>query len=415
MVNSFLCDTVAMIRYFFPLLFLSSIGFNDPEYSFQALRTLSGAVVGSADIAECLLTIDRIEEGEDESWYREWLALAERVEQQAETSKARGDLLSATQEYRRASNYYRSAEFFLHGNPKDPRILATWGKSRSCCRESIATAQLPVREVRIPFEKTTLPAYLSLVDETPRPLLIAQTGFDGTAEELYFHLADAARERGYHLLVFEGPGQGEVIRLQGIPFRPDWERVITPVVDYALSLKEVDPDRIALLGASLGGLLISKGLAFEGRVKVGISNCGPFDFHKLCMKGNIDEEDLDNPEKAAQIDLYIFQAMKSSPTLRWAIQQGMYTFKAATPSEWLKMTRPYTLAPDVDKIRTKMLVVDSEQDWQNQGQAEELYKQLIGPKTLLRFTKTEGAVHHCQVGAYSISNEQIFNWLQNNL
>lgn len=406
-----------MVRYFFSLLLLSSIGFNDPEYSFQALRTLSGAVVGTADIGECLNTIDRIEEGEDESWYREWLALAERVEQQAEASKARGDRLSSAKEYRRASNYYRSAEFFLHGNPKDPRILTTWGKSRSCCRESIAAAQLPVREVRIPFEETTLPAYLSLVDEgkTPRPLLIAQTGFDGTAEELYFNLADAARERGYHLLVFEGPGQGEVIRLQGIPFRPDWERVITPVVDYALSLKEVDPDRVALLGASLGGFLISRGLAFEGRVKIGISNCGPFDFHKLCMQGGIDESDLDNPEKAAKVDAYIFQAMKSSPTLRWAIQQGMYTFRAATPSEWLKMTRPYTLAPEVDKIRTKMLVVDSEQDWQNQGQAEKLYQQLIGPKTLLRFTKTEGAGQHCQVGAYSISNEQIFNWLQNNL
>lgn len=32
-----------------------------------------------------------------------------------------------------------------------------------------------------------------------------------------------------------------------------WEAVITPVVDHALGLEEVDPDRIALLGLSQAG------------------------------------------------------------------------------------------------------------------------------------------------------------------
>jgi len=46
--------------------------------------------------------------------------------------------------------------------------------------------------------------------------------------------------------LFEGPGQGRVIRSRKIKFRPDWEAAVTPVVDYLITRKEVDPDRIAL-------------------------------------------------------------------------------------------------------------------------------------------------------------------------
>ena len=44
-----------------------------------------------------------------------------------------------------------------------------------------------------------------------------------------------------HCVTFEGPGQGAVIREQQLPFRPDWEAVVTPVVDHVLTLPGVDP------------------------------------------------------------------------------------------------------------------------------------------------------------------------------
>jgi alpha-beta hydrolase superfamily lysophospholipase len=65
----------------------------------------------------------------------------------------------------------------------------------------------------------------------------------------------AALSRGYRCLIFEGPGQGAMIRHQNIPFRPDWEHVVSPVIDYALTRPEVDPTRIVLEGRSLGGYL----------------------------------------------------------------------------------------------------------------------------------------------------------------
>ncbi|MEC0225661.1 hypothetical protein [Paenibacillus alba] len=111
--------------------------FKDQTFSFELLRTLSYAPYGGADIGECLSTAYRIEEGNFESWYTEWYKTAERIHALAIDSLERGNRISAREFYMRASNYYRTAEFFLHGNPTDPRILETWGNSRNTFRQAI--------------------------------------------------------------------------------------------------------------------------------------------------------------------------------------------------------------------------------------------------------------------------------------
>ena len=69
--------------------------FKDHQYSFQALRAISQACNGGADIGECLSTIYKIEEGDDESWYREWLSTAQRVEKMAQEFQNQNDQISA--------------------------------------------------------------------------------------------------------------------------------------------------------------------------------------------------------------------------------------------------------------------------------------------------------------------------------
>jgi hypothetical protein len=48
--------------------------------SFQSLRALTCAVSGGADAGEVLSPAYRIREGDDESWYREWIKTVERCE-----------------------------------------------------------------------------------------------------------------------------------------------------------------------------------------------------------------------------------------------------------------------------------------------------------------------------------------------
>jgi alpha-beta hydrolase superfamily lysophospholipase len=393
--------------------------FEDEQYSFQALRAIAASSCGAADIGECLSTTYRIEEGDDESWYGEWLRTAQRLEQAAQDFEAQGHELSAKECYFRASNYYRSAEFFLHTDPQDPRIVETWKKSRDCFVAGAMLSDTPITPVEIPFEDTTLPGYLCLVDESgaERPLLIIHTGFDGTAEELYFTTASAALKRGFNCLLFEGPGQGRVIREQHMTFRPNWETVVTPVVDFAIEQPEVDPDRIVLVGISFGGYLAPRAAAFEPRIKICIANGGIYDFHASSLRNAPPDFDkvLDDESQAEDFDEYIYEEMKTDPSLRWSFSNGMFTFGATSPSEWLRMTRPYNLRDCADKITCHMLVVDSENDKALPGQAKQLYDALQCPKDFMLFTAEEGAGEHCQVGAYMISNERIFNWLEETL
>lgn len=387
--------------------------FKDPQYSFQTLRALGYSVSGGADVGEVLKTAYAIEAGDDEAWYREWSETAHHCENAGNEFLKRGNAIGARHEFLKASNYYRTAEFFLHIHPDDPRILSTWKKSRDMFLEAAELMPHPIVPVKIPFEGTTLPGYLCLADDsgTKRPLLIVHSGFDGTKEELYLETACFAVERRYNVLLFEGPGQGEVIRVQNLPFRPDWENVVKPVVDYAVTLKEVDVKRIALMGISLGGYLAPRAAAFEKRIMACIANGGVYDFHSAANLSPEEEKYLDVPQAAEAMDKEIDKRMKSDPSLRWSMGNGMFTFHAKSPTEWLRMTRPYNMREAAPKISCPMLVVDSEGDRDMPGQAKKLYAALKCPKDYLLFTKEDGAEEHCQMGAMLVSNARILDWL----
>lgn len=394
--------------------------FKDYQFSFQLLRTIGYSSTGGADIAECITTADRIEEGSTESWYKEWDSTAQQLEKTADQFLNEGHRQSAREAYFRASNYYRTAEFFLHINPEDPRIIKTWGKSRETFRKAAGLSDHPIKIVRIPFEGTTLPGYLLLVDDSPkkRPLLIIHSGFDGTAEELYFEIGALAVERGYNCLLFEGPGQGEVIREQKIPFRPNWETVVTPVVDFAIKQPEVDPERIGLLGISLGGYLAPRAAAFEHRIKVCVANGGIYDFNDSVLKKsppNI-EEILKDKEASLEFDKEIMAIINKNVDTGWFFSHGMFTFGAKTPTDFLRMAKPYHMKDSAGKIRATTLVIYSEGDRSLlPDQAQRLFNAINSPKEFMVFTKKEGAEEHCQMGAVMISNERILNWLDDNL
>ena len=53
-------------------------------------------------------------------------------------------------------------------------------------------------------------------------------GSDGATSQMWVYGGAAASERGYHWMTFDGPGQQAALFEQNIPFRPDWEAVLSP-------------------------------------------------------------------------------------------------------------------------------------------------------------------------------------------
>lgn len=386
--------------------------FNDQTFSFELLRTMGYAAFGGADVGECLSTAYRIEEGNFESWYEEWLKTAVRVHREGDESSKQGNTSSARDFYLRASNYYRTAEFFLHGHPEDKRIMETWSLSRSTFRQALPLLDHHWEIVAIPYEDTELPGYLYLAGNRPAPVLIVHGGYDSTAEELYFQVVISALERGYHCLVIEGPGQGAVIREQRIPFRHDWEAVITPVVDYLIQRPEIISDKIALMGISLGGYLAPRAAAYEHRLAACIANDGLFSFQvgamaeQLGVKAN-GESDISSPEMG---DI-MASILARNTAVRWGIENGQFTFLAANLEELVQKTEPFTLEGVAEQIKCPVLVCEAEHDHAFAGQPERLYKSLSGPKTYMKFTAEDSAEEHCHFGALKLANHRMFNWL----
>jgi pimeloyl-ACP methyl ester carboxylesterase len=389
--------------------------FQDPNFSYNFLRTMGHTVYGGADIGECLATASRIEDGDYEQWHTEWCQTGDRLRHHAEESMNGGNAISARQAYLRASNYYRNAEFFLHSNPRDPRILATWGQSESCFRTAAKLSELPIEPVEIAYEQTMLPGYLyrCTIDDRPRPTMIFFPGFDSTLEELHFFGAAAAVMQGYHCLTFAGPGQGSVIRKQGLSFRPDWENVLAPVVDYLLERPDVDARSLILFGQSFGGLLAIRAAAFDRRFSACIFHGGMFDMYESFLE-------LFPPDLRSQItnsddieiDRIVSRVMESHPGAKARLGHGFYVMGTTSASETITKLRQFTLTDIADQVICPTLVIDGTEDSLLPNQGQKLFDTLVCSKDYLLFSAKDGAAEHCQVGSLALCHEKLFNWLK---
>ncbi len=389
--------------------------FNNPSFDAQLLRTMSYTAFGGADISECIETARRIKEGDRESWYTEWLKTADRVRQGAEESLKGGHRVSTHYAYLRASNYYRTAEFFVNTCAEDSRSLKTWQSSHDCFVQAAALAEPTFEFVQIPYESTPLPGYFFRVDDSgkPRPTIITMTGMDGYVEETYFSVAHAGLRRGYNCLAFDGPGQGGVLRQDGIPFRPDWEAVVTPVLDFALRRSDVDPKRVTIIGRSFGGYLAPRAASSEHRLAACIADPGEFDLFEMALtrmpQELCDQILRDDPAVDAT-----FAEMTRDDAAHFFFASRMRVFGAKTPREMFQMWKDYTLKGRAGQITCPTLVCDNAED-PAAAQARQLYDALTSPKGYIRFTAEEAAGGHCEGGAQVLFSRRVYDWLDDTL
>jgi alpha-beta hydrolase superfamily lysophospholipase len=394
---------------------------DDNSFWYETLRVLGHTAYGGADIGEVLTTAQAITAGDYDSWYDEWLATADRVAAEAEKALAAGHLVSARDGLLRASNYYRSAEFYLHEHPVDPRIDHVYTRSRECFVRAAALLDPPVEPVEIPYGDTVLhgyfyPAHRRGRDTGPMPTMIMHSGFDGTCEEMHWLGALAGQERGYNVITFDGPGQPAALHFDGLVFRPDWEHVITPVLDWVLDRPGVDRDRVALLGASMGGLLAPRAAAYEHRLAACVAFDGVYDLGLTVTRSmpgpRAESEAVLRAESAPEVDAMIEQLMASDPSIRWAATHGQYVMGADSPRAFFASYLDYTLADGIaEQIICPTLVCDAATDIFFDGQPQLLFDHLTCQKTLLKFTEEEGAGAHCQTGAQRLAFARIYDWL----
>jgi pimeloyl-ACP methyl ester carboxylesterase len=374
---------------------------------------------GGADYGEVVAVAEAVGDGDDDAFYEAWMAAGDRIHGEAVAALGAGHRATARDGLLRAACFYSVAYHPLYGEPVDPRLLVAYDKQISAFNHALTLAEVPVEQVRIPFGNIRMPAYVIPAvgyEKDVRPLLILTNGYDATVTDLYFASAVAASRRGYHCLIFDGPGQGELLYKQGVPLRADWEVVITAVVDYVETLSIVDVSRIALNGWSLGGYLAPRAVSGEPRIAACIADPGQWDVGRS-LRGfavhmgaspdafadlnNLDDEFFDR----------MLEMINADRKLRWSIlQRGFWVNGVNDLRSFIKAMTEFTLVDRVGQIRCPMLITMAENDPLAAG-AHEFFDALTSPKTLMRFTAAEGAGDHCEMGNRSIINHRMLDWL----
>ncbi|BBY67223.1 alpha/beta hydrolase family protein [Mycolicibacterium helvum] len=390
--------------------------FTDEAFKFETLRAAGFAADAGSDIGEVVVTTAQIPEGDEDAWTAAWKATAERTAQRGEDSLEIGDTVSAREAFLRASSYYRSAEFYRRQDPlNDPAVLELSRLSKDYMVKGGQLLDGPFREVEIPFEGDSLPGYLFLVDDsgTPRPTVIYTNGFDSTREEGFFVIGAAALRRGYNFLAYDGPGQGWMIREKKVPYRPDWENVLGPVVDYALTVPDIDPRKIVHFGYSLGGYLVSRYAAHDHRSAAIVCNDGMTTFYASYPPIPADTLALIEEGRDAEALPMLETMIKDDTNARWGLQNGVWVNGVSNFAEYVRSTRAYTLTDeDIHQIQTPTLLLEGEDDKVFAGQAAHVAGQLRAPHEHVVMRSADGAGAHCHEGAMYLLHQTVFNFLQ---
>ncbi|KAI0018488.1 2,6-dihydropseudooxynicotine hydrolase [Xylariomycetidae sp. FL0641] len=394
---------------------------SDEDFHFEILRAMSLAPYQGSDIGEVLVAAAQIAPGDFDSFYAAFQGLADRVHAQSQAIDGTAHPVSLRNSLFREATYLRSADFYLHGNWSDPRIDSLWAQQLAAFDAANALLPVPGERVVLPTAHGfDVPAIFfrapQTADSGPRPTLLLCTGMDGSQEEIYHMVGEAALQRGIHVLTFEGPGQPTVRREQGLGFIPQWERVVSPVIDYALTRPEVDPNKIGLWGSSFGGELAPRAAAFDHRIAAVMAVDGIYDFGQGVL-------DLFGPDFTklfeagnatafnAAIDAYL-AGPDAVTAARWVFQQGLWAFRVATPYEWVQALQAYTLDGLVQDIVAPVFVAQAQDDMFFPTQPRELADKLGDKATFHLFQTIDGVGEHCSLGGAVLSNQVVLDWFE---
>jgi hypothetical protein len=400
-----------------PILALSE----DSSMSFQLLAGLAQVPYGGGDINQFLGAAKHIEPGNFTSWYNALFAVAEEAKKQAMDPDSAYDPINVRDTWFATANLYRQADFYNHDVWDDPRINSLWDEQRAAFDKGLAALPIPGQRVQIPTENFTIEAiwYAASEETTKRPTMVVGNGYDASQEDSYHTIVVPALARGWNVITYEGPGQPTVRRNDNIGFIPDWERVVTPVVDWLFCRKAalIEEERLVLFGYSMGGYLAARAAAFEPRFTALVVDGGVWDIYEAYASQLTPEMRamLDAGEKEAfdQIALELLHDPNTPTTIRWGMGQGLWSFKIESPFDWLQRCKEFSMKSFVDRIKVPVLVIEAEIETFFRGQAETVKDALGDKASLYVFRGLAG--YHCQLGALQELNRVMFAWLHKTL
>ena len=374
--------------------------FSTEDFEFGFIFFLGHASHGACTLGEMLYLADQFDESHPESWISGAIGMADRVESRARTSLRNGHRISAREGLLRASFYHRIATAMISPR-KDTKVWRDHHeRSRALFQEAAVLFEPALEYLEIPFEGTMLPGYFRKPNQsdTPRKTLLMIGGGETFAEDLYFYIGPAAIARGYNFMTVDLPGQGG-LPLEGVTFRPDMDTPMKPVVEYLLSRRDVDPERLAAYGISGGGYYVPRAAAYDKRIKACVANSLLYDLDRIL-----------------KVSLFQFGELfkKHDPMAYRIADMIAWRWGAKSPLSLIAKCKGYVFDPSLITCPTLILIGEGEY----QGSKEAQRQQHAGldaiqnpQKKLVIVPLNEGGGQHVLGENLSLMSQIVFDWL----
>lgn len=195
-------------------------------------------------------------------------ALGERRERMAHEAEEAGRPETAREHYFHAALLFSSAEWPIWEDTA--QLVALDDRKNDCYSSYARLADHHVERVEIPFQDSYIPAWFHLpvgYQGGRIPTVLACGGMDA-AKELNVNLyGDKLLQRGFAVLSFDGPGQGEA-PVRGVKFTPNaWIAAGEVLMEWCRTRDEVDSDNIVGFGLSFGSYWMSQIAATQPTLK----------------------------------------------------------------------------------------------------------------------------------------------------
>ncbi|HZY42726.1 MAG TPA: alpha/beta hydrolase, partial [Anaerolineae bacterium] len=347
-----------------------------------------------------------IKDGDPASWVCEFRSYGDRLQQTAGELEQQHQLYSASETYLKAFACYRAAAQFTSPRQAEFKELVQLFKTNF--QHGLRLACLPLETIRIPFEGKTLPGYF-LRAATPTaqtPTLIVIGGGDTYCEDLYFFAGLAGHRRGYHTVMVDLPGQGDT-PFQGLHFMAETERPVASIVDYLLSHTEIARERLAIIGFSGGGYMVTRAVSHEKRIAACIADTPLFDVRKLL------ESEIPRGLGESRTLVRWLLRLSNSLNQAGAVNAEKYAWQAGVQSLDEFIYESQQGQADISQITCPYLALVGTGDPAEALRQTEIAYQTIPAaiKGYRLFTEADGGEAHCQVSNLTLLHQVVFDWL----
>ncbi len=317
---------------------------------------------------------------------------------QAEKAVAEGRMTEA-------AFFYRSAEFFVP--PADPDKLILYDTFQDLFYGHVFDVNRAER-IEVPYEGGHLPALrIRAQGDERKGMLVVHGGFDSFMEELY-SMGLWFSDRGFEVILFEGPGQGGALKKHGFALTHEWERPAQAVLD-CFSAHDV-----TWLGISLGGWLCFRAAAFEPRITRVIASSIAFDYLQMVAPPLqwLVRTLLHYPKT-----MDVMAKMKASilPQERWALNNMMHIFRAKTPIEAIgKFLEFNERNQHAGMVRQDVLILTGKEDHFIPLKMHDMQIRALNNARSVTgriFTAEEHGQNHCQIGNVGLALQEMIQWI----